>query len=506
MLAVSFFIICFTGNLAGAQWSITEVDSNGNVGQYTSLALDSSNQAHVSYYGNSALKYAWCDSGCESLCDWHTIVVDSNGDVGRYTALALDVSNNPHISYFGNSALNYAWCAAGCEIPVNWTRVTVDTPGAGWDTSLALDSSGNPHISYYKFSTGALKYAWCAAGCDIPDNWTTVTVDSGGDVGEFTSLALDSSNNPRISYYDSDSVRLKYAWCDGGCDTPANWNRIPVNSAGAGGQYTSLALDSSGNPRISYYGTTDLKYAWCDVDCATTANWNAETVDDADNVGWYSSLALDSSDTPHVSYYDLTNQDLKYAYRDGSTWQKEAVDGTAPVLNVGQHTSLALDSSNNPSISYFNVTNQDLRVTTIFTGGTDQDRDCIPDDQDNCPETPNGPDGGTCSTGTSGNPCTIAGPNESECGNDGFCSMNQEDTYPPGGNGIGDACDCESDFDCDGDVDSFDIAAFLADFGRGFYEHPCESGNPCNGDFICDGDVDAFDMVTFLDDFGRGLL
>jgi hypothetical protein len=82
--------------------------------------------------------------------------------------------------------------------------------------------------------------------------------------------------------------------------------------------------------------------------------------------------------------------------------------------------------------------------------------------------------------------------------------MNQEDTYPPQGNSIGDTCDCESDFDCDGDVDSFDITAFLADFGRGEYVDPCESGNPCNGDFICDGDVDSFDITTFLEDFGRG--
>jgi hypothetical protein len=79
----------------------------------------------------------------------------------------------------------------------------------------------------------------------------------------------------------------------------------------------------------------------------------------------------------------------------------------------------------------------------------------------------------------------------------------QEDTYPPQGNGIGDACDCEADFDCDGDVDAFDIDTFLTDFGRGSYLNPCASGNPCNGDFSCDGDVDAFDIDTFLTDFGR---
>jgi hypothetical protein len=80
----------------------------------------------------------------------------------------------------------------------------------------------------------------------------------------------------------------------------------------------------------------------------------------------------------------------------------------------------------------------------------------------------------------------------------------QEDNYPPQGNDIGDACECESDFDCDGDVDAFDMDSFLTDFGRGLYVNPCVLNNPCSGDFACDGDVDAFDITTFLEDFGRG--
>ena len=100
----------------------------------------------------------------------------------------------------------------------------------------------------------------------------------------------------------------------------------------------------------------------------------------------------------------------------------------------------------------------------------DMDGDGIPNDQDNCP--------------TDYNP-------------------DQEDTYPPQGNGIGDACDCESDFDCDGDVDAGDVERFLTDFGRFEFNNPCVSGNPCYGDFTCDGDVDADDVEKFLEDFGR---
>jgi hypothetical protein len=82
---------------------------------------------------------------------------------------------------------------------------------------------------------------------------------------------------------------------------------------------------------------------------------------------------------------------------------------------------------------------------------------------------------------------------------------NQEDTYPPQGNGIGDACDCEGDFDCDGDVDSEDIREFLFDFGRDRFNDPC-TNDWCNGDFNCDGDVDADDLAKIVEDLGRSYL
>ena len=100
----------------------------------------------------------------------------------------------------------------------------------------------------------------------------------------------------------------------------------------------------------------------------------------------------------------------------------------------------------------------------------DEDGDGIPDDQDNCPDTPN---------------------------------PVQEDTYPPQGNGIGDACDCEGDFICDGDVDSNDLDSFIGDYGRG-YINSCTNATPCYGDFLCDADVDADDIEIFLEDYGRG--
>ena len=104
---------------------------------------------------------------------------------------------------------------------------------------------------------------------------------------------------------------------------------------------------------------------------------------------------------------------------------------------------------------------------------TDQDGDEVGDACDNCPDTSN---------------------------------KYQYDFFPPGGNNCGDACECEGNFnpDEDDDVDGSDAAIFKADFGRGGYNSPCETGNPCDGDFDCDSDVDGSDGAVFKADFGRG--
>lgn len=146
----------------------------------------------------------------------------------------------------------------------------------------------------------------------------------------WASLALDSNNNPHISYINSQGLR--YAYHNG-----SSWTLETVDATG--GEECSIELDSNDHPHISYGG---LKYAQFNG-----SSWTIQTVETG--AASQSSIDLDSLDNPHISYIQSTA--LKYAFSNGSSWTIHVIDGGEPYKEV-QSQSMALDSHDNPHIVY----------------------------------------------------------------------------------------------------------------------------------------------------------
>jgi len=98
----------------GTGWSHQVPDSDGDVGKHASLAFDSLNHPHISYYDqdNRDLKYAYFNGS-----DWDVQIIEGDGIIsGDICSIAIDNYDRPCIAFRGceppdghDDQLRYAW-------------------------------------------------------------------------------------------------------------------------------------------------------------------------------------------------------------------------------------------------------------------------------------------------------------------------------------------------------------------------------------------------------------
>jgi hypothetical protein len=323
----------------GDNWITMTIDSENDVGQFSSIAVDVDGEVHISYYDATMgrLMYAFTSAGA-----WIPLVGDNVGNVGQYSSIAVDSNRSAHISYYDatNGNLKYATNSGGM-----WSTSVIDSSSnVGQYSSITLDSSDKVHISYYDVTNGNLKYATNQGG-----TWNSTTVDSNGNVGQYSAIVMDLSDKAHISYYDVSNGNLKYA-----TNSLPTWSVSPLDSVGNVGLWTSIDIGPGETLHVSYYDATNtaLKYA-----TNPGGVWATSTLDDEGDIGKYSSLVLDSMGTPHISCFESDLGNLVYYAKSGVDWTASNIDEG----DVGQFTSITGDTDGNYHISYYDSFSKDLK-------------------------------------------------------------------------------------------------------------------------------------------------
>ncbi len=206
-------------------------------------------------------------TGCGLSTAWTCTTVDATVTAGQFSNLSFDSSGTPWISYYdsANGQLRVAQYVgaggSGCTSSL-WQCTSVDAAGAS-STSMSMDTNGKPWITYYDGTNTALdvaKYVGTGGNCSLSAAWQCTQVDNSASDGQYSSIAFDATGNPWISYYDSSAgdLRVAHFVTSGGNCTSTAWNCGSINTGGTVGQYTTIAFDYSGMPWVSYYDASNL--------------------------------------------------------------------------------------------------------------------------------------------------------------------------------------------------------------------------------------------------------
>jgi hypothetical protein len=261
---------------------------------------------------DGAMTVVKCGNSACSAGNTVTAVTLAGFDLGDDTSVAIGADGFPIISVHNltNGDLQVVKCSNHSCSTNSVATADAGANNTGASSTIAIGTDGRPVIAYYDVTNGDLVVAKCG-NISCSSGNTTTTVDAGGNVGQAASLKIGTDGLPVISYYDTTNGNLNVAKC-GNISCSSGNTTTTVDSTGNIGRYSSLAVGADGLPVISFYDATNsnLMTAKCGNASCTSGN-NTSTLDSTGNVGQYTSLALGNDGLPVISYYDVTNADLK---------------------------------------------------------------------------------------------------------------------------------------------------------------------------------------------------
>ena len=199
-------------SLRGGVWSGQEIGSGPIPYEFgTGLVADDEGRLHAVYHDGSE---AFSSSGGGDLYyavfsddRWSAGPIDSEGDVGKFASLALDSFGRPHIAYLERSDFFEGRVKYAHHNGDAWEFETIDTLtdleigflGARRTTEVAVDALDRVYLAYS--DRGVLKFAR-----KTESEWEIEEItgprESGFALGQFASLDVEANGRPHIAYYE----------------------------------------------------------------------------------------------------------------------------------------------------------------------------------------------------------------------------------------------------------------------------------------------------------------
>jgi len=245
-------------------------------------------------------------------------------------AVTLNLTDNPKVALSGGSRYTVISQPASSIGPGGSADFTIELdPGdtAGNPSVVVTIKNDDPDESSYDFTLSA------AAG----KYQGIKTLDSGGDVGEYSSIGVDEAN-VYIAYFDAANFDLKLATSrNGGYD----WSTKAIASSGQVGSHCSLFVGGN-DLYISYYDISNGNLRLARSDNAGES-FTFETVDSGGDVGQYSSIDVGENNDIYIGYHDATNESFKVAKYDDSlgSWSIATWHDPASPAVAGRYVSIA---------------------------------------------------------------------------------------------------------------------------------------------------------------------
>lgn len=297
------------------------------------------------------------------------------GKMGTHSSMSIAADGTIWLSGYG----------AG----VSDTQLYGDLVGGTWD-----EEAGEPD---WMLLDGV---PWDAVPYAPPDGWRGGINEPGDDVGLYTSLGLDGSDEPRIAYHDETNGALRYIARSGGA-----WgDPVDVDQDGHAGEYASMQMLGGSVPAVAYrshrvrmddytgasyqVGTAVVSLRYAVAGDASASSWTVEEVASSDAPCWgtvcpddHRCRVADGLCWPDdrevcvdgTGAYDCTPEEACLEEIDDAgvpleTWRCEEAVAEDPVFDLPEGiaiwNALALAPDGSPEIVYYDRTRGELGWVT----------------------------------------------------------------------------------------------------------------------------------------------